>query len=156
MAWRNEKGELIPGRKPGSKVRVRRGSVDRICVTCGGTFSVQENQLRRYSGGGTYCSRTCKHRGMLGVELGVNTVRYVRPDGYIALRVGIRKWKLEHRVVMERELGRELTANEHVHHINGDKQDNHPENLQVLTNAEHQLLHLAQGDSGLCAHRGNH
>jgi hypothetical protein len=46
----------------------------------------------------------------------------------------------EHREVMEGLLGRKLTRNEQVHHINGDPQDNRPENLQVLTNAEHQRL----------------
>lgn len=86
---------------------------------------------------------------MRGVELVVGT-RYLRKDGYVAVKIGIRKYGLEHRLVMEEVLGRDLTADEHVHHINGDRQDNRVENLIVLTNADHQRLHIAQGDSGLC------
>ena len=49
--------------------------------------------------------------------------------------------RLYHRWVVEQAIGRKLGRNEYVHHINGDKQDNRLENLQVLTPLEHNRLH---------------
>ncbi len=49
-----------------------------------------------------------------------------------------------HRYVMEEYLGRRLSREEHVHHINHDKKDNRIENLQIISNSEHGKLHLAE------------
>lgn len=57
----------------------------------------------------------------------------------ITLPDGRKAW--EHRVIAERLLGRELSPNEIVHHIDGDKSNNSPDNLKVVTRQEHARLH---------------
>lgn len=46
-----------------------------------------------------------------------------------------------HRLVMEEVLGRPLTENENIHHKNGDKSDNRPQNLEIMSNSEHMSKH---------------
>lgn len=53
---------------------------------------------------------------------------------------------LRYRLVAEESIGRRLLPGEVVHHINGIKDDDRPENLRVMTLSEHASLHIQQGD----------
>jgi hypothetical protein len=52
---------------------------------------------------------------------------------------------LEHRLVAaEKEGVAALRPDQVVHHVNGDRSDNRPENLEVMTASEHMRLHRLQ------------
>lgn len=51
-------------------------------------------------------------------------------------------YMMEHRLIMEEKLGRYLEPDEVVHHIDGDKHNNHPDNLEVLTQKNHISEHF--------------
>lgn len=82
-------------------------------------------------------SRNPRWRG--GAHLTHQGYRYVWcPEHPRAVRGKV----LEHRLVMERTMGRRLLPEEIVHHINGDKSDNRPENLELFaSNSEHVAAH---------------
>lgn len=78
--------------------------------------------------------------------------RSLASNGYVLLRVGVghhladvRGYAYEHRVVAEKKLGRRLRRGEHVHHVDGDKTNNRPKNVAVLTAAQHRLAHRKPG-----------
>ena len=66
---------------------------------------------------------------------------YVCRDGYVMTLVAPKKYSGQHRVVMEKKLGRALTPDEIVHHRNEVKTDNDPDNLELTDRSSHVRIH---------------
>lgn len=64
--------------------------------------------------------------------------------GYVMVSQPRGKAIPEHRLVAEGMLGRALHSDEIVHHRNGVKHDNRPENLEVLTKRGHRTKHAQE------------
>lgn len=111
--------------------------VTKQCAHCGADFTTTHKRQR-------FCSKVCS--GTANARRGNANPnwkggRFTIATGYVIVNVAPNKWRAEHRVLMERHLGRPLERREHVHHINGDRGDNRIENLCVVGLDEHCSLH---------------
>lgn len=130
-----------------------RNSIKRPCEWCGKeiTMSPFRSKIQRF------CSKNCRAEGIRTnvLESHIHNGRRSRDlNGYICVwepnhPKSYRGWVLEHRLVMEEVLGRKLNTDEHVHHLNGIKTDNRPENLALLSAAEHTSITSANNYANL-------
>lgn len=137
-----------------------REKIERICPICGRKFITAKNYLKR--GRGKYCSLSCAGK------IGRLKLKQIKPQngkdnpnwrggvtkctkGYIMVYAPKHPYAtksgyiMEHRLVMEKYLGRYLKPYEVVHHIDGDITNNSIENLKLFSDtSEHTKFHAEQ------------
>jgi len=115
-------------------LEARRARTVRYCDACGAPYKGYDTRRK-------FCSRGCataaasRKRGdqvpnWKGGRTSTNGYVRVRALGH-PRTTKRNPYVLEHILVMERILGRYLLPNERVHHRNGRRDDNHPENLEL-------------------------
>lgn len=78
----------------------------------------------------------------------------INSAGYKEFTRGEHKGRTEHVIIIESMIGRRIKRNEHVHHKDRNKLNNHPSNLQLLTISEHASLHRKEdAESGIIRRR---
>lgn len=109
-------------------------SILKVCKGCGERFKVFPSHIHRYR----YCCRGCKNESTNGhIKIHKYGDRYRCEE----IKIGHKEWKKLHRFVMERHLGRKLTSDEIIHHIDGNPLNNSFDNLLLTTRREHRKLH---------------
>jgi len=77
-----------------------------------------------------------------------NGGKVITSNGYVLIKrpnhpqADCRGYIYEHRLVAEIKFGRSILKSEKIHHIDGNKKNNFPENIEICNgNAEHYLKH---------------
>lgn len=113
------------------------------CAWCGARLKRWASQIRERN----FCDRKClgKYRSehwvgaaaahwQGGLKRDRDRVMIHCPDHPAAQSNG---YVYRYRLVMEEKLGRLLTPDEIVHHVDGDESNDDPDNLEVMTQSEH-------------------
>lgn len=101
------------------------------CRMCAAPFTAARANI-------VFCTESCGSEWRARRARPMGSRRRVDRAGYVWIGN-----QLEHRLVMERVLGRKLRRDEDVHHRNEDRSDNRPTNLELRSHREHAALHHA-------------
>ena len=120
-----------------------------VCSECGCSENIITYEYAKFKG---LCKKCMYKKRKNGSKVYETERRFHKHDGYIYLfgeefenhpRKSARG-VLEHIHLMEQKLGRSITIDEEVHHINKIRHDNRLENLIVLSRSEHKKIHKTE------------
>jgi HNH endonuclease len=121
----------------------RRKGSEKPCEQCGVSMWVEP-----YNSAKRFCSVQCKNEG---IKLKGPGAKVMRQDGYVQVYypahpdANSQGTILEHRLVAEQKYGRRILKSEHVHHLNHVRDDNRPENLEIVHPGDHARESNAHG-----------
>jgi endogenous inhibitor of DNA gyrase (YacG/DUF329 family) len=107
----------------------RRNRVTKKCSYCGKEYTKSPSQAW------DTCSNEC--RGLARIKRPLDRTHNGRPDHP---NRSLKGWQYEHRLVTEKSIGRYLASEEVVHHKDGNKSNNDPSNLEILSPQDHNAL----------------
>lgn len=141
------KGRKYCSRQCADKANAKKRS-DQVTLTCK-ICKVEFKVKRSHASKRETCSKLCWSEAHSQRLSGGNHFRW-RPIKQMKKKYKWAKaddgfWNYEHRIIMERHLGRKLGRNEVVHHKNNNHLDNRLENLEVMSRAEHTRMHTEDG-----------
>jgi len=112
--------------------------METICKTCGNPVYFYPSNPHKY------CSKQCCYAARKGSgNPAFKGGKVTDKNGYVRVRgKAPRRGCYEHQQVMEKILGRRLNPGEEIHHLNGVKDDNRPENLFLVDKRGHSRLHF--------------
>jgi hypothetical protein len=148
----------VPNTKPVEYIKLK-------CSICGKEFhkvkSIYKKDMKKCNAG-KFCSFKCYTKsheirnskgkkgilahGWKGGRIYERGYKMILVDDHpnAVLKGGGLKYVREHRIVMEKHIGRLLTKDEVVHHKNGNTLDNRIENLELMTNSQHCSMHIKE------------
>lgn len=106
--------------------QLKRSDRNVVCQTCETIFERPHGKMQ------LFCSRSCAQTNRVrnGEFVREEGFKYTSAAGYITVKHQ-GAWVQQHRLVVEEKIGRKLLPSERVHHINGIRDDNRPENLEL-------------------------
>lgn len=127
---------------------IEKNKKERVCEFCNSKFLSFNKAI--------FCSAACVSRGTINKRKKFITIpdclesssrKLDKTLGYVRIYAPMHKeantwgYVYEHRIIAEFILNRNLLEEEIVHHKNGKRWDNRPENLEVMNKIDHAKLH---------------